>query len=381
MRTLLVKSLPRAPSKASNCFLPTASGNVAVRTIHNKVTVTSLNRLDHITLSRSSIHTFNSSPYGAGTGQGTSPPIPPSHNTLPTLDASPILDPSVYIKKSSKASHTIGGSEAAKRLLKAQHQIRTWIWKTNDENEKCEFGLVGTGVPHQLLQDHVDHAWKLLKFLSASDVKLKGSLGDLIQQGQNHKDEVVECKFRNDKGKLDFAWIQARTRDNDETKRDIGLTSPTLAPLHHSLLMYLTVMNRIATTFGTILTASEASATSSFHEHSITSERYWKKDILTPIKHWNVSMKRGFVYPPSASVFSTALVEEMDGKGEWTGPPIVELIRGKAMRTDSDPMEPSRVRISLQGIPTVFWEKHEGKDSCQKDMVPISMCFEACFEQ
>lgn len=140
-------------------------------------------------------------------------------------------------------------------------------------------------------------------------------------------------------------------------------------------------MNRISTTFGTILIASEASATSSFHEHSITSERYWKKDILTPIGRWNVSMKRGFVYPPSASVFSTALVEEMGGKGEWTGPPIVELIRGKTTANNSDPSEPSRVRISLQGIPTVFWQKNEGKDSCQKDMVPISMCFEACFEQ
>lgn len=172
------------------------------------MTAPSLNRLDHVILPRSSIHTFNSNPYRSGTGQGTgtSPPIPPSHNTLPTLDASPILDPSVYIKKSSKASHTIGGSEAAKRLLKAQHQIRTWIWKTNDENEKCEFGLVGTGVPHQLLQDHVDHAWKLLKFLSASDLNCKEIFGGMIQQGQNHTAEVVECNFRNDKGKLDFEW-------------------------------------------------------------------------------------------------------------------------------------------------------------------------------
>lgn len=175
--------------------------------------------------------------------------------------------------------------------------------------------------------------------------------------------------------------IKVRTRDNEETSRDISLSSSSL---HHSLLMYLTVMNRISTTFGTILTSSQASAYSSFHEHSITSERYWKKDILTPIRYWKVTMKRGFVYPPSATVFSTALIEDMGGKGEWTGPPIVELVRGKPLGDNGDvmgPHLPSRVKITLQGIPTVFWQEHEGKDSCKKDMVPISLCFEACFEQ
>jgi hypothetical protein len=388
MNTLLASNLQHLTSKASMSFYQKGRRHIpGAATLRNSICMktASIYRSGHIRSSVSNIHTFNSSPYGTGTGQGTgaSPPSPPNHNTLPTLDASPILDPSVYIKKSSKASHTIGGSEAAKRLLKAQHQIRTWIWKTNDEREKCEFGLVGTGVPFQLLQDHVDSAWKLLKYLgTVNDSTFDDS--DDIHHGRKHKAEVVECKFSNGKGKLDFDWIKVRTRDNEETGRDISLTSSSLSSLHHSLLMYLTVMNRISTTFGTILTASHSSAYSSFHEHSITSERYWKKDILAPITYWRVTMKRGFVYPPSATVFSTALVEDMGGKGDWTGPPIVELVRGKPLGDSGNvigPILPSRVKITLQGIPTVFWKENEGKDSCKKDMVPISLCFEACFEQ
>lgn len=210
MKTLLASNFQQVTSKASINFYQKATRNIAASaTVRSSICMrtSSFHRLGHIRSSVSNIHTFNSSSYGTGAGQGTgaSPPPPPNHNTLPTLDASPILDPSVYIKKSSKASHTIGGSEAAKRLLKAQHQIRTWIWKTNDEREKCEFGLVGTGVPFQLLQDHVDSAWKLLKHLGTMKDDNFDDLDD-IHQERTHKSEVVECKFSNSKGKLDFDW-------------------------------------------------------------------------------------------------------------------------------------------------------------------------------
>ena len=48
---------------------------------------------------------------------------------------------------------------------------------------------------------------------------------------------------------------------------------------------------------------------------------------------------------------------------------------------------PSFVRVTVQGIPTVFWDENKD-DDCEEDnvtnrndMVPVSLVFEACFEQ
>ncbi len=74
----------------------------------------------------------------------------------------------------------------------------------------------------------------------------------------------------------------------------------------------------------------------------------------------------------------------------WTGPPIVELISstggsgGADCQTegdgdnddDDDHDQPRFVRVTLQGIPSVFWKEEEWRD----DMVPVSLVFEACFE-
>ena len=77
---------------------------------------------------------------------------------------------------------------------------------------------------------------------------------------------------------------------------------------------------------------------------------------------------------------------EYGGKGRefWTGPPIVELIPAKG-----EERRDRFVRVTLQGIPSVFWKEDKDKDgdssgsgsSVRKDdMVPLSLVFEACFE-
>ena len=154
------------------------------------------------------------------------PPLPPGGSaTLPTVDASPILAPSVYIKRTSTAAHSIAGPDATKRLLIAQHKICTWIWnqiglpgddngglhgeesqfRNQDEEaaHSCDDGssleqeynhlgfmLVGHGVPYLLFQDHVDCAWDMLNNDSGA-----------VDDG-----EVVECSFSSDSGKLHFDW-------------------------------------------------------------------------------------------------------------------------------------------------------------------------------
>ena len=113
------------------------------------------------------------------------------------------------------------------------------------------------------------------------------------------------------------------------------------------------------------------------------------------------------MYPPSAThgsyVNAFDSCDERGGKGRefWTGPPIVELVPVPKANNDAHgPMgeensvdvdvdanvgiqksDVSFVRVTLQGIPSVFW-KEEGCDSdnVKDDMVPLSLVFEACFE-
>lgn len=151
------------------------------------------------------------------------PPRPPSGSSpLPTIDASPLMNPNVYIKRTSKASHSIAGPDATKRLFSAKDKICSWIWNqilhgdkaaplidtgkdiktgmyagnviNNDSNAdetSIGFMVVGHGVPYQLLQDHVDCAWNML---------------NASTRGSTEEGEVVECNFYNDTKSLQFDW-------------------------------------------------------------------------------------------------------------------------------------------------------------------------------
>jgi hypothetical protein len=409
------------------------------------------------------------------TTRSTRPPRPPTNTTLPTLDASPILDPTLYIKKSSKSNHTKCGSEASKRLLKAQHKIRKWIWDfdysspdsgVNDAGqgkEKVEdnlgaksliFGLVGHGVPFQLLQDHVDVAWKLLDQQQRQ------------QQQQQHKggSEVVECSFHNGNGELNIDWMNIRNREGqnytipyplrDEIVNNNNKSrsnNSALESVHPSMVLYLTVMDRLSRTFGTILQTtpppSMSTSTTNINnrntnDSAITNKNYWKNDKPIPIIGWKTIVKRGFVYPPSATMLSTAFLlddtnndsnssanisslgndnerkgnhdnkmagRRSSGYGEWTNPPIVELIPscGNVMTSDTSSTAslvngkraPSLVRVTIQGIPSSFWNgsdessgtidsddatnsRNSGSTENERDdMVPVSLVFEACFQE
>ncbi len=311
-------------------------------------------------------------------------------------------------------------------------------------------------------------------------------------------------------------------------------TIPSNNDIHHSMDLYLTVMKRLSRAFGTILQSSPLSPSppsstntneEGKREEDITNKSYWKHDKPLPIKFWKTTMKRGFEYPPSATMYTTTTfslddddddgdignmskkqssgssthtsttTHDYDGSkhnhdgvtnskenplprlkssnfnnnnnsnerrtmrrssrfGQWTNPPIVELFPGNGMietmnsnggDDDDDDNNnnnlnheqmrgPSFVRVTIQGIPSSFWNHEEetrytreelqvghhnhdgddrknnegrsGEDSDGKlvgsdgagstsslrmssekkktavlrdDMVPISLVFEACF--
>jgi len=389
------------------------------------------------------------------------PPRPPSGSPpLPTIDASPLMIPNIWIKRTSKASHSIAGPDATKRLFTAQHKICSWIWnqmerqvlshhtKNNRGSDSdsanigtactsteltnsdrilssdlfreldsrtmkgghCNLGfmLVGHGVPYQLLQDHVDCAWKMLNEIPSS--KRKGGINvgnsSMVDDG-----EVVECIFDNDSKQLQFQCVQARTRDNVITHHTQSTCSNSLlARFNTNQELYLAVMNRISTTFGTILQTQPPPAPSSI----INTDKYWKRDILNPMSCWRATFRRGFVYPPSATSTSfDSFLNAHDGKVKegrefWTGPPIVELIpacrfdglgthktgEGKSSlsvarngQSGNTFTNTNFVRVTLQGIPSVFWQEQEECDSGSSfrvrkeefNMIPLSLVFEACF--
>lgn len=129
-------------------------------------------------------------------------PRPPGgSSTLPTLDAAPLMSPTLWIKRTSKASHSIAGPDASKRLFGAQDEVCSWIWnkiehcdKNDVEKGKVGFMVIGHGVPHQLLQNHVDVAWNLLQEATQ------------MADGNSDANEVVECNFFNESRHLDFDW-------------------------------------------------------------------------------------------------------------------------------------------------------------------------------
>jgi len=134
------------------------------------------------------------------------------------------------------------------------------------------------------------------------------------------------------------------------------------------------------------------------------------------------------VFPPSAtstsfdneSHFSHGGKVKEERREFWTGPPIVELIpakkrtqgRGMVMvngleldleldgekeigdlhghghghghdKSEKEESNANFVRVTLQGIPSVFWQEQESDSGLRvrkDDMVPLSLVFEACFE-
>jgi len=189
---------------------------------------------------------------------------------------------------------------------------------------------------------------------------------------------VVECEFYNVNGWLDFDWIKIHTRDG--SSHGIYANSAPIEINSHHVKLYLTVMRRMSNAFGTILLAGKDNSGSTC-DTQINPDRYWKKDIPTPMQNWTATMKRGFVYPPSV----TGAFSQYDVTSGWTGPPIVELMPGNLSGKVNS--LPSFVRVTVQGIPTVFWDENddedceEGKVTSRNDMVPVSLVFEACFEQ
>lgn len=385
-------------------------------------------------------------------------PVPVSLSTdlPPTFDASPLLDPRRYCRRGRRTIRnqqkqqphalaatlsaapplTTSGADAARRLKEGREEavnviqchlvgqrIHAYVspdhWmraksavavpshqrhKRGGNRHRCNikrdspvqnppksFFLVGHGVPEQLLKDHIDMAHGiLLKSANASEVGFYNFDGRL---------DVDWMRIRNSKGKHSVApWPRRCTAKHlEDAWRDY----------EHRLQLYLTVMNRIASTFGLILGLSD-------HQNKKKNEPFPLDFPLIPLeqmenncthdhmdtilfgteraslRHWNVSFLRGDsrLHYPRLNI---------DPDAGTLGPPLVELSKGGfgygMGLSSSSKFAPAHVRVVMQGFPSPFVDiKDEVKEGSEDALIartlekrrkkrpaPVTVVFDACF--
>mmetsp|Transcript_15383 Transcript_15383/g.27942 ORF Transcript_15383/g.27942 Transcript_15383/m.27942 type:complete len:432 (-) Transcript_15383:137-1432(-) len=262
---------------------------------------------------------------------------------LPTFNASILLDPASFCRKSALSSRnsSISGGDATLRLIRgrkaATKTIQTQLMnkgirtrKGNDpqQSQPKSFVLMGHGVPHQVLKDHVDLADDILKLYGGA----------------------AEARFNNLQGDLNFDRMRIRSRMGDLSALPWPQQVEDVHPDHRAsfgecvnrIQLYLTVMTRIATAFGVIVEPAKNGEQLDFSE--------------TGSWNWSAEFLRGMAYPvnvipptPLAGASRSGISQKGGRRSHLDnsiGPPIVELTERNGDHGQA------HVRITLQGTPS-----------------------------
>lgn len=250
--------------------------------------------------------------------------------TLPTLNASAILDPKGFCHHSASAATSKSGTDAAKRLLRGKFDLLN-VMKLELKNKRRpnSYLLKGHGIPDQLLQNHINLADTLLK---------------------SHQNARL-LTFSNPSGELTFDLLRIRAKDGSSTH---SLWSSDDSDESIGMELYLTVMDRLAKNlseclnwdYPPVVVANAAGEDDDFIEAPM--------HALPHPHRWNVDILRGSVFP--------AMEEELT--------PVIEWIPREGT------MAPGHVCIRLQGVPT-----HTRDSLRRKKKSPVTLVFDACFRK
>ena len=249
--------------------------------------------------------------------------------TLPTLNASAILDPKGFCQHSASAATSKSGTDAAKRLLRGKYDLLN-VMKLELQNKRRpkSFLLKGHGIPEQLLQNHLNLADALLK------------------SHQNAR--LLTCS--NPSGDLTFDLLRIRAKDgtsthsswsSDDSDESIGME------------LYLTVMDRLAKNLSECLNWDHPPVAAD----GVGEDNDFIAVPMHALPHphrWNVDILRGSVFP--------AMEEELT--------PVIEWIPREGS------MAPGHVCIRLQGIPI-----YTGDSLRRKKKSHVTLVFDACFRK
>jgi hypothetical protein len=245
--------------------------------------------------------------------------------TLPTLNASAILDPKGFCHNSASASTTLSGTDAVKRLLRGKGEFLTVVKQELHRKQRPKsYLLTGHGIPQQLLQNHLNLADSLLKSRQARLLSFNNSFGHLSF-------DILRIRSREGIN-AHSAWP---SENFDETK---------------DMELYLTVMNRLANHLSECLKWEYPPAADPMRDD----DDFTPTTIRTlPRPHrWNVDILRGSVFP--------GMHEEPTPIVEWT--PREGLLA------------PGHVCIRLQGAPN-----DTGESLRRKRKSPVTLVFDACY--
>lgn len=271
-------------------------------------------------------------PYDRSRLQGEEEPIV---HGLWTINASPLLDPNDFCKKSAAhgGTYSRNGTLAAKRLLEGKkrvmEELRGDVLKSTKKGRKPPraYAIIGHGVPKQLLQSHVTMADWLLTDRHAAAIS-----------------------FKNSAGELSFETLRVRSRVGGNR-----VVTFDRSKSGHDMQLYLAVMNRISCVLSQVL----------WHDDPVPVYEEKDDDFVqssstsaAKLLHWNVELLRGAGNPPVPML--TPIVE-------WT-PPEGDLV-------------PGQMCVRLRGLPI---QNSQGAPSTprrrRRKPVEVTLTFRAYFQ-
>mmetsp|Transcript_6985 Transcript_6985/g.15404 ORF Transcript_6985/g.15404 Transcript_6985/m.15404 type:complete len:602 (+) Transcript_6985:205-2010(+) len=345
---------------------------------------------------------FSSAPIPRGDSESYNNNNNNNNTPLPLLDASPLLDPRSYSRKSAipGGTVTVSGGDAARRLARGRVRLGDIVrgkFVTRDvgmgrrrpgskqrrsnaatdrpldtaaasessatsslqvgaelgrsgRRRARPFAVKGTGVPQSLFQDHIDLADDLLRSM---DGAAEVSFGNCVD-GTLDFDNVLRVRSRAGENNP-YPWPP----DWSSAFPFIESRPPYLDGCDHRMKLYLTVMDRLARTFGQKILDPKRDATDDLAGIDLSGETGSDNDetctrgsgngatsFTFDLRHWNSSFLRGNAFPPNlVSYCAFGPGVGIDSKNGLVSLPIVELSQGSGVAC------PTHVRISIQGTP------------------------------
>mmetsp|Transcript_28918 Transcript_28918/g.58991 ORF Transcript_28918/g.58991 Transcript_28918/m.58991 type:complete len:464 (+) Transcript_28918:158-1549(+) len=297
---------------------------------------------------------------------------------LPILDASVILNPGKFCKRSSWKVHSplnekshpaihaprkqgsISGIEAAQRLVDARREFRELMYhELRDLNRPSEgsldiddntvrkiYALKGHGVPQGLLQQMVEVGREWMRTTdskSATSAKLSARKISLTNIPGSTLLDTSSIRVTNAKGKtftVSAATTISTTNQNKQISNPASTTTRTSAPLspfrndedwERNLEMYMVVMNRIGSRMAFVglddglKNGENSDASDGFGKPG---ETLGNDSIVTPARlhQWDVTITKGESLPTSLLPPSLTKRVSAMGKDAVEGPdPILTV--------------------------------------------------------
>lgn len=183
-------------------------------------------------------------------------------NRLPILNASALLHTKDYCVHSADSRTSTSGLGAARRLIQGKHDFLKVLRQLVHDTQQ-RFVLQGHGVPHQLLQEHVELANALLTHHENAN-----SCAFHYHPRQSGPPTASNDDDDTNKNCLE-RWMRILQHDGSHRVvkwPPIASNNNNMLQWQESMQLYVTVMHRLATKLGTAVLIQSETATTKEHQ-------------------------------------------------------------------------------------------------------------------